>query len=117
MSDNAPDTERPPIGELFAGLIEDTERYVRAELTLQRAKLVDRLLMSRAALAMAVGAIILVQAAISALLVGIVLALAPRLGALGAALLVTVIALAIAGALLAAAFRWFDRATQIAEEP
>lgn len=117
MRDREQDGERPPIGELFASLIDHTERYVRAELTLQRAKLVDRVLMSRAALVMAVTAVVLVQAAACALLVGIVMALAPRLGALAAAVLVTLVALAIAAALFGVAIRRLDRATTIAEEP
>lgn len=109
--------EPPPVGALFGELIEDVETFVRAELRLQRAKAVARLVESRAAIVMLVVAVMLGQAVVTALLIGIVLALAPRLGDLPAAVLVAVIAAALVALLVTLAIRRLDHATRIEQKP
>jgi hypothetical protein len=106
-----------PVGALFSDLIEDVETFVRAELRLQRAKAVVRLVESRAAILMLVVAAMIGQAVVTALLVGIVLALSPRLGDLNAAVIVALVATACIAVLVVVAIRRLDRATQIAPKP
>ena len=109
------DGGQPPIGALFGQLVDDTDRLVRAELALQRARLVRRLIESRGALVMGLVALLLGQAATAALLVGLVIALTPHMGALGATLVVVAGAILIGGVLAWAAIRRMDAATTIAQ--
>lgn len=113
--DERPDAQ--PVGSLFGELIEDVEGFVRAELKLQRAKLVARLVESRTAVAMLIVAAILGLATATTLLVGIVMALAPFVGPLGAAAIVAVVGVGVAVLLVSIALRKLDKATRIGEAP
>ena len=91
--------ETPPIGDIFGRLIEDADRVVRTELRLHRARLFDRLAQSRGALAMLIVGGVIGQAALGAMLVGLILTLSPRLGAGIATLVVVGVTVLIAGLL------------------
>ncbi len=81
------DTEPPQddsIVALFARLIDDAERFVRAELRLYRANLFSRLTEARTGIIMILVSFLLAQSAIIALLVGLVVILRRPLGAIGA---------------------------------
>lgn len=69
---------------LFTRLIDDAERFVRAELRLYRASLFSRLADARVAIIMLLTSFLIAQSAIIALLVGLVVILRPSLGAVGA---------------------------------
>lgn len=104
------------IGTLFARLIEEGRELVRAEIELYRQITLNRLLRSRLAVALAVTAVLLIQASVTALLVGCVLFLALWLGPMGSALAVCAIGLIIAAILLRIAVRSFARVVE-AENP
>lgn len=72
------------ISSLFARLVDDGERFVRAELKLYRATLFNRLADARVAIVGLLVAFLLVQSAIIALLVGLIVILRRPLGAVGA---------------------------------
>lgn len=93
------------IADLLVRLVDETDDFVRAELGLFRAQGLRRLSRSRGAVAMGLTGIVIVQAAVIALLVGLIFALAPHVGALAATLIVLAVALAVAGALIATAWR------------
>lgn len=103
-----PDSEQG-IGTLFSRLIDEGRELVSAEIELYRQITLNRLLRSRTAVALAVTAVLLIQASVTALLVGVVLFLALWLGPLGSALGVCVLGLAIAAMLLRIAARSFDK--------
>ncbi|OSZ66519.1 hypothetical protein CAP40_11635 [Sphingomonas sp. IBVSS2] len=94
---DAPQPDEKGIGELLQQLVEDGRAYADAELgyyrTLLRAKLRD----AREMLWMGAVALVLAQAAAVALVVGLVLTLAPLVGPGLATLIVVLAFLAIAG--------------------
>lgn len=73
--------EDTSIGALFSRLIGDVERFARAEVRLYRAELLGRLDAVKFALAMGAVALLLAQATVVALLVGLLLILQPYIGA------------------------------------
>ncbi|ODU21492.1 MAG: hypothetical protein ABS87_06595 [Sphingomonas sp. SCN 67-18] len=104
------------IADLLVRLVDETDDFVRAELGLFRAQALRRLTRSRGALAMALIGIVIVQASVIALLVGLIFALAPHVGPLAATLIVLAVALGIAGMLIATAWRQIREAF-LPEEP
>ena len=91
------------IGSLFSRLIDAARDLARAELRLGRQVMMGRVKRAGVGIGLAAGAVLLTQSALTALLVGLVIALAPLAGALGATLIVFAGALvAIAGLGLAA---------------
>src|ERR1700754_243536 len=85
------------IGQLF----EDALALARAEVRLGKARAYDLLRRSRTALVLLVGALLLVQAAVIALVLGLVLTLVPLVGPAFAGLILMAAAL-----LLAALLAW-----------
>ncbi len=71
---------RPGIGDLFSQLVDDTSAFIRAEITLYRARVGRQALSAGIVVALFGGAIVLLQGATIALLVGLIMALAPRVG-------------------------------------
>lgn len=95
------------IGTLFTRLIDDGGRLVRAEIELYRQISINRLLRSRAAVALAVSAILLMQASVTALLAGLVFGLAHWIGPVGAGITICVAGLGLSALLLRIAARRF----------
>lgn len=94
---NAPEPEEKGIGELFQQLVDDGKAYGQAELAYYRTLLRSKLRDARAMLWMGAVALALAQAAAVALVVGLVLTLAPLVGPGFATLIVVTAFLAIAG--------------------
>jgi len=114
VSDIKPDPE-DGIGDLFGRLVEDGKGYARAELgyyqTLVRSKLRD----ARAMLWMGAAALALAQAAMVALVVGLVLTLAPRVGP-GWATLIVVVGISAVAAIMAR-LAWVHVKRILGEQP
>ncbi|RYD53788.1 MAG: phage holin family protein [Sphingomonadales bacterium] len=113
MSERQPEDEG--IGDLLTRLVEDSKGYAHAELgyyrTLVRSKLRD----ARAMLWMGAAAIGLVQAALVALIVGLVLTVAQYVGPGWATLIVVVTISAVAG--IMARLAWVQVKRIIGEKP
>ncbi|MBS0503050.1 MAG: phage holin family protein [Proteobacteria bacterium] len=88
-----------PIGEMVSQLVDDGKRYARAEIALYRAKALDKAQPLKAAAILGGIAFVLAFSSIAALLFGLILALAPLAGALGATVIVIGAALALAALL------------------
>lgn len=85
---------RPTLAQLFGRLVDDGEDFIRAEVGLYRAQAGAKLLDARWIAAAFGAAILLGQGVLIASLVGLILALAPRLGPGWATLIVVGITLA-----------------------
>jgi lysozyme family protein len=88
-----------PIGQLFSQLVDDGKRYARAEVELYKAKAADKAEPVKWAAIYGGAAVTLALSAVTALLVGLILALETLIGPLGATLTVVLVTLAIAGVL------------------
>lgn len=88
-----------PIGQLFSQLVDDGKRYARAEVELYKAKAADKAEPVKWAAIYGGGAITLALSAVTALLVGLILALETLVGPLAATLIVVLATLAVAGLL------------------
>lgn len=100
------------IGTLFARLIDEGRDLVRAEVELYRQITLNRLLRSRLAVALAITAVLLAQASVTALLVGLVIFMAFWLGPIGGGLAVGIGGLLICAILLRIAARSFAAAVE-----
>ncbi len=98
---------------LFSRLIDDAERFVRAELQLYRAQLFARLKEGRTAIIMIAVAFFLGQSAMVALLVGLVATLREPMGPAAATAVVVLGALGIAGLLGWLAVGRLRKATEV----
>jgi hypothetical protein len=107
------DLDHQTIGGLFGRLVESTEEYIRAELRVYREVLLHRLLRARLAVVFIVLALLIVAAAVTAILVGLAIALGPYVGPVAACFLVGFGGLAFAGLLIWIAVR---RIASIVEE-
>lgn len=94
-----------PIGQLFSQLVDDGKRYARAEVELYKAKAADKAQPLKMAAVYAGIAVTLALSAVTALLVGLILALETLVGPLAATLIVVLVAIAIAGGLGYLAYR------------
>lgn len=94
-----------PIGQLFSQLVDDGKRYARAEVELYKAKAADKAEPLKRAAIFAGIALTLALSAVTALLVGLILALQTLVGPLAATLIVVLVTLTIAGGLGYAAYR------------
>ena len=101
-----------PIGQLLSQLVDDGKRYARAEIDVAKARVGGKVLSLRPAAIMAGMAAALMSAATTVLLMGLILALSPRLGVLGATALVVVISAAIACLLAYLAWQHLKKATK-----
>ena len=88
-----------PIGQLFSQLVDDGKRYARAEVEFYKAKAADKAQPLKAAAIYAGIAVTLALSAVTALLVGLILALQTLVGPLAATLIVVLVTLVIAGSL------------------
>ena len=88
------------IGETFSRLIGSGKEYAQAELDRQRLRVGIVSAGARDAAILLVGALVLTLAALSALLVGLIITLTPTLSAGGATAAVVVVALIVVGLLL-----------------
>lgn len=104
-TDERTSDEEVSIGDLLSRLIDDTEQFVRAEFGLYRAQAIKRFSQSWGAIGMVVVAVVLLQAAVIALLVGAIIALAPVIGGFWAMVLVLAVAIGVATLLLSIAWR------------
>ncbi|OYY72149.1 phage holin family protein [Sphingomonas sp. 28-63-12] len=119
MSDDWPKDEiekDDSIAALFSRLVDDAERFVRAEVRLYRANLFNSLTEARSAIIMLLASLLLAQSAVIALLVGLVVILRRPLGAVGATAIVVVGALVIAALLGGLAIGKIRRATDIKDK-
>jgi hypothetical protein len=111
------DDQDDGIGALAARALADGRAYAEAELGYWRALALDRLADVKAAAALGIAALLLVNAAAIALIVGLLMALTPLVGPLLATLIVVLITLALAGLLGWLATRYFSHATRPRGEP
>lgn len=88
-----------PIGQLFTQLVDDGKRFAQAEIELYKAKAQEKAEPIKWAAILGGAAATLALGALIALLVGLILALSPQVGPLGATLIVVVTTLALAGVL------------------
>jgi hypothetical protein len=94
-----------PIGQLFSQLVDDGKRFARAEVELYKAKAADKAQPLKRAAIFGGVALTLALSAVTALLVGLILALQTLIGPLAATLIVVLVTLAIAGGLAYAAYK------------
>jgi hypothetical protein len=92
--------EPASIAELLERLIDDAEAFVRAEIKLYRIEALHKVNTYSTLLAFALFGALLAFGSVTLLLMALVFALAPYLGAALAALIVAVVALALAGLLV-----------------
>jgi hypothetical protein len=95
------------IGSLFSRLIDDGRELVRAETAVYREITLNRIVRSRTAIILAIVGLLLAQASVTALLVGLLFGLAWYLGPIGAGVVIAIVGLAIAGLLFRAALKRF----------
>lgn len=88
-----------PIGQLFGQLVDDGKHFARAEVAFYKAKAADKAEPVKQAAIFGGIAVTLALSAITALLVGLILALEPQVGPLGATLIVVLATFAICGLL------------------
>lgn len=101
---------------LVTRLIDDVERFVRAEISLYRAQLLDRARQAQGAIVMLVIAFVLGQATIFTLLVALVLILRRWMGIYGASATVIGLALVVTLLLAKTAATRLKSATRVPEE-
>ena len=94
-----------PIGQLFSQLVDDGKAYARAEVELYKAKAADKAQPIKMAAIYGGIAVVLALSAVTALLVGLILALQTITGPLAATLIVVLVTFAIAGLLGYLAYR------------
>lgn len=119
MADQSPDENRPDgdsIAALFSRLIDDAERFVRAEVRLYRAQFLGRVDAAKFAIAMGAASLLIAQATIVASLVGLVLILRRYIGSGWATVVVVVGALVLAAILGKLALIGLRKATEIEDD-
>ena len=94
-----------PIGQLFSQLVDDGKRFARAEVDFYKAKAADKAEPVKMAAIYGGAAVTLALSAVTALLVGLILALETLVGPLAATLIVVLVTLAVAGLLGWMAFK------------
>ena len=112
-----PDDHNNSIAHLFARLIDDAERFVRAEIRLYRAEFLSRVGEARIAIVLGVIALLLAQSAIIATVLGLLLILRHPLGEVWATIIVVVVSLAIAALLVRVAVTKVQRIIEIKDKP
>jgi hypothetical protein len=106
------------IGHLFSRLIDDAERFVRAEINLYRAQAFARIGEAKLALLLGATAFLLAQSALIALLVGLVLIVRAEVhSAAWATVIVVGGALVVAGIMVAIAVAKIKKLTRIKDGP
>ena len=106
------------IGHLFSRLIDDAERFVRAEINLYRAQAFARIGEAKLALLLGATAFLLAQSALIAMLVGLVLVVRMEVhSAAWATVIVVGGALIVAGIMVAIAVAKIKKITRIKDGP
>lgn len=106
------------IGHLFSRLIDDAERFVRAEVNLYRAEAFARIGEAKVALLLGATAFLLAQAALIAMLVGLLLIVRMEVhSAAWATVIVVGGALIVAGIMVAVAVAKIKKITRIKDGP
>lgn len=111
------DSNSNSIAHLFSRLIDDAERFVRAEIRLYRAQFLSRVGEARIAILLGVIALLLAQSAIIAMVLGLLLILRHSLGEVGATIVVVIVALGIAALLVRIAVAKVQKITEIKDKP
>jgi hypothetical protein len=101
--------DEPGIAALALDTVEDAKRWGRAELAYYKSLAGERGADAGIGGGIGIAAVVLLQAAITALLVGLILTLSPRLGAGVSTLIVVAVALVIVAVLGAVALGRFRR--------
>lgn len=104
-SDSEKDKTEDGIGALLGRVVDDAEEFVKSEVALYRAEALHRLAGYRKYLIFAATGALLALCAVILALIGLVFLLAPFVTIAGAAFLVAVLALAVAGLLFGAVAR------------
>jgi len=106
------------IGHLFSRLIDDAERFVRAEVNLYRAEAFARIGEAKVALLLGATAFLLAQSALIAMLVGLLLIVRMEVhSAAWATVIVVGGALIVAGIMVAVAVAKIKKLTRIKDGP
>lgn len=106
------------IGHLFSRLIDDAERFVRAEINLYRAQALARIGEAKLALLLGATAFLLAQSALIAMLVGLVLVVRTQVhSAAWATVIVVGTALIVAAVMVAIAVAKVKKLTRIQDGP
>lgn len=116
MADRLPDDDNS-IARLFSRLIDDAERFVRAEIRLYRAEFLSRVGEARVAIVLGVVALLLAQSAIIAMVLGLLLILRHPVGEVWATIIVVIVSLAIAALLIQIAVTRVRRIIEIKDKP
>lgn len=104
-----PEVQEESIGALIGRLVEDGKAYARAELGYYRTLAASKLGEAKAGLMLGAAALVIALCSVTALLVGLILSLAPLVGPGWATLIVIVGALALSGLLGWLAYRHIQR--------
>jgi hypothetical protein len=104
-----PEQQEESIGALIGRLVEDGKGYARAEIGYYRTLAISKLGEAKAGLIFGVTALVIALCTVTALLVGLILSLAPLVGPGFATLIVILGALALAGLLGWLAYRQISR--------
>jgi hypothetical protein len=91
----APPLSRPSLSTLFTRLISEGEAFIRAEVRLYRAQATRKVFSAGMIVALVTFAIMLLQALIVAILIGVILTIAPWVGMGWAVVIVSVATLAL----------------------
>ena len=111
-------TDPGSIGHLFSRLIDDAERFVRAEVNLYRAQAFARIGEAKVALLLGATAFLLAQSALIAMLVGLVLVVRMQVhSAAWATVIVVGGALVVAGIMVAIAVAKIKKLTRVKDGP
>lgn len=113
-----PAPEEGGLVRLFMRLIDDAERFIRAELRLWRAQAYEKLRQARTAIALIVAGFLIAQSAFIAFLVGLLIILRQEVGLspIWATVAVVGTALIVAGALIQIAILKIKKLTEIREK-
>ena len=117
MAELPPDHDSNSIAHLFSRLIDDAERFVRAEIRLYRAQFLSRVGEARIAILLGVIALLLAQSAIIAMVLGLLLILRHPLGEVGATILVVIVSLGISALLVRIAVTKVQKITEFKDKP
>jgi hypothetical protein len=107
---SAPEAQEESIGEMIGRLVEDGKGVARAEIGYYRALVASKLGEAKAGLILGAVALVIALCSVTALLVGLILSLAPLVGPTFATLIVIVAALALAALLGWLGYRHIGRA-------
>jgi hypothetical protein len=117
MAERLPDDDSNSIAALFSRLIDDAERFVRAEIRLYRAEFLSRVGEARVAIILGIVALLLAQSAVIAMVLGLLLILRHPLGEIGATVIVVAVSLGTAALLVRIAVAKVRAITEIKDKP